>query len=207
MFIVIEGIDGSGKTTIVNELYKYCVNTLKVKVLKIKFPQYESPYGQIISKYLNNEYRNDLEPWIINTLFDCDKFNYKVILKHLLENNDIIIADRYILSNIAYSCARLKNIQKSETVIDQLVYLNTQIFELPSPDITFTMDIDLENYLKIKKVREVTRGNDILENDLELLDNCRSSYNMFETMGLCIKVPYVGVDNRLKIIIDHISKI
>jgi dTMP kinase len=207
MFIVIEGIDGSGKTTIIKELYKYCTDIIKAKTIRIKFPQYESPYGQIISKYLNNEYRSDLEPWIINTLFDCDKFNYKIILKHLLENNDIVIADRYILSNIAYSCARLKNIQKSETVIDQLVYLNTKIFELPVPDITFIMDIDLENYLKIKNLREVTRGNDILENDLELLDNCRSSYNMFEKMGLGIKIPYIDVEERLKIMIDHVSKI
>lgn len=207
MFIVIEGIDGSGKTTIVKELYNYCVNNLKAKTLITKFPQYESPYGQIISKYLNNEFRCDLEPWIINTLFDCDKFNFKIVLKHLLEINDIVIADRYILSNIAYSCARLKGIQDSEKVIDQLVYLNTKIFELPLADITFIMDIDLDNYLKIKNLRDSTRGNDILENDLELLDNCRSSYNMFETMGLGIKIPYISVEERLKIMIEYVSKI
>jgi dTMP kinase len=208
MLIVIEGVDGSGKSTMAKELHKYCTNVLKIKSILLKFPMYESPYGKIIARYLNGEFDPNLNYWIISTLYDCDKFNYKLILQDHIKNHDIVILDRYYLSNIAYSCAKMKDKEDTNSIIMNLWYLNNNIFEMPKPTLTFLMDIDNGNYLKIKKNRDQLEGNDIHEQDLQLINDTIKIYKYFDNLDYIdklIKIPYISIENRLQLMINHLG--
>ena len=205
MFIVFEGIDGCGKSTMVEEFHKYCKSN-NITNLKIKFPNYLSLTGQVISNYLEGKFREDLNPWLIAGIFDADKFEYSTVLKHHITRNQVVLLDRYVMSNIAYSVNRIKD-STPEYVIDQLLYLNYTVFQLPKPDITFVLDSDMDNYIKVHKERD---RKDILENDFELMANCRSTYKKLverTDIGKVIEIPYIPISDRLELILSYVQNL
>jgi len=210
MFIVIEGTDGSGKSTMVQKLYEYCLTTLKSKTIRLKFPNYNSPFGEIITRYLEGNIDKNLNPWIITTLFDCDKFDYKLVLENHLKTNDIIILDRYVLSNMVYSLARMPN-ESEQTILSNLACLNFDIFKMPIPDITFVLDIDIDNYSKIRDLRKDFHGCDIHENNNLIINKSIEFFSSIQDkikyMGKIVKLPYVSIEERLNIMVSECMKL
>ena len=101
-FIVLEGIDRSGKTT----QSKLLVNKYKelgMKVKYMRFPNRESEIGKMINDYLtkNLEISNN----VIHLLFSANRWESVKEIKELLKQGYIIICDRYSYSGMAYSIA------------------------------------------------------------------------------------------------------
>jgi dTMP kinase len=100
-FIVFEGINGSGKTTLINHLYNK-LSFINIKVKIIKFPNRTTNSGIIIDKFLKNEYHFDtLQDQI--KIFAENRKECRSEIEELLNNKYIILCDRYIYSNIAYT--------------------------------------------------------------------------------------------------------
>ena len=109
-FIAIEGVDGSGKATHTELLYKFLVNERGRSVLKLSFPQYGKPSAIYIEKYLNGEYGSaDDVPADLGALpFAIDRFAAKPIIEaQLLLPSSVVITDRYVASNLAHQGTKI----------------------------------------------------------------------------------------------------
>lgn len=106
-YIVIEGIDGSWKGT----QTKLLCDTLKEKwynVLQVSFPRYETPIGQIISKYLKWQYKTPLTITQASILFSLDRMDfYQSLCEEDLSQYDYIVTDRYTSSNLIHQWVKL----------------------------------------------------------------------------------------------------
>lgn len=138
LLIVLEGIDQSGKTTIA-ELLKNKLKDLNFKTIIQTFPDKSTLLGNIISSYLQNNIK--LSPQESHLLFTLNRLEKNKYIQSKLEENFIIICDRYIHSGIAYSLAN---------GLDYYYSFNTQKY-LIKPDLIFYFDISISETNKRRK--------------------------------------------------------
>lgn len=128
--IIIEGVDGSGKTTQVKMLEELLVAKGK-KVKCVKFPNYQSPTGQLVNSYLKNEFgpASELDPRLSCALYALDRAAHKEHLKRYIEKYDYVLLDRYFYSNIALQGSK-ENVSY-ETIRDFVLELEAEQIDLP----------------------------------------------------------------------------
>ena len=160
--IVIEGTDCSGKET----QSKLLVEKLKLKgykVATISFPVYSSPTGKIvggaylgkkeISPCLFEEGAVNVDPEVASLYYAADrKYHLNTILK-LKNENDYLIIDRYISSNMAHQGSKIMDDEKRYYMYQFIDKLEYWLLNLPKPDITFFLHMPLEFSKKLKKNR------------------------------------------------------
>src|SRR5579863_2600807 len=102
--IVIEGNDGSGKATQVELLYDY-LRLHQVLVKRIEFPRYtESFYGKFIARFLQGEFGklNETNPYFLSIAYAQDRAMAKEEITQWLADGNIVLANRYVSSNLAH---------------------------------------------------------------------------------------------------------
>ncbi len=160
MLIVIEGLDGAGKSTQVRRLREYL--TQKVGELEyIHFPRYDSPvYGKLISRFLRGDFGNieQVHPQLVALLFAEDRHNAKSQMQNILDEHGFVLLDRYVYSNIAYQCAKLSDPLQAEELKNWIKTTEYQEFELPYPDINIFLDVPL-NFVE-QRLKENRAGAD-----------------------------------------------
>lgn len=138
MLVSIEGIDGAGKNTLVNRIK----GELSVEVDVLGFPRYEeSVHAQLAQEALYGR-MGDLtdSAYAMATLFALDRFGAKDCLLEAQEGKDLLILDRYVASNAAYSAARLG----TDEVVDWVYDLEFSRLGLPKPSLQIFLDTDVE---------------------------------------------------------------
>jgi dTMP kinase len=194
VFIVIEGIDGSGKGTITKELHARLA--MRSIVRSVSFPKYaETLYGKLIGRYLNGEFGTDTHPYLHGTLYSMDRFEYKPILTSLLTTVDFVLSDRYIPSNLCYSAMKAKPEERQE-VVQHFVDLEYGVLKMPVPDVIIFLDVPVkfavQNIAK-KAARDYTdKPADLHEADEQYLDQVRSFY-MTELMKYHPETQFIPV--------------
>src|SRR6201982_3330256 len=113
--IAIEGIDGSGKRTQV-ELLATALRTQGHSVHSTGFPQYVSWFGKMVGQFLNGELGplESVDPHFTALLYAGDRFEAKSQLTAALDRGKIVLADRYIASNLAHQTARAPAEKRSD---------------------------------------------------------------------------------------------
>jgi len=178
MFVVIEGIDGSGKGTVTKELQTRLGQKLIAR--SISFPRYaETLYGQLIGRYLNGEFGTDTHPYLHGTLYAIDRFELRPYLQEMIRTSDIVFSDRYIPSNLGYSAMKATPEERDE-VVRHFVELEYGIFKMPVPDVIVFLDVPtkfaVQNIAK-KAVRDYTdKPADLHEADEAYLEQVRTFY-------------------------------
>lgn len=179
MFVVIEGIDGSGKGTVATQLLAKL--TLKgVKAEKLSFPRYEQTrYGKLVGRYLNGEFGTEAHPYLHGTLFAMDRFESRDYLLNRLRNCDFILCDRYIPSNLCYSAMKAEEGER-DALVRHFAKFEYGFLAMPVPDVIFFLDVPVEfavqNIAK-KAARSYTdKASDIFEADEQYLSRVRSFY-------------------------------
>ena len=143
MLIVLEGLDGSGKSTQVRMLREYLgkvVSDLKY----IHFPRYEAPvYGDLIGRFLRGDFGpiDAVHPQLVALLFAEDRHGAGPEIRKSLREGATVLLDRYVYSNIAYQCAKLEDPEEREDLREWI--LNTEFgeFDLPRPDVNIFLDV------------------------------------------------------------------
>lgn len=138
LLIAVEGIDGSGKTTVANFLSSY-LKTIGYDVLLLKEPS-DSIYGQ---KIRNSEKRLPAEEELMLFLLDRE-IDVKERIKPALESGKIVVMDRYYYSNIAYQSARGIDAEKIRQLNEKFA---------PKPDLVILLDVSPETALRRIKPR------------------------------------------------------
>ncbi len=145
MLIVLEGLDGAGKSTQVRKMKEYLAQ--KCAGLEyIHFPRYEAPvYGGLISRFLRGEFGaiDSVHPQLVALLFAEDRHGAAGTIREALDKGSTVLLDRYVYSNIAYQCAKLPNPDEAEALREWI--LNTEFGEFgePRPDLNIFLDVPI----------------------------------------------------------------
>ncbi|KXU18685.1 thymidylate kinase [Corynebacterium sp. HMSC06D04] len=173
MLVSIEGIDGAGKNTLVNRIK----GELSVEVDVLGFPRYEeSVHAQLAQEALYGR-MGDLtdSAYAMATLFALDRFGAKDCLLEAQEGKDLLILDRYVASNAAYSAARLG----TDEVVDWVYDLEFSRLGLPKPSLQIFLDTDVElaaARAEARAAEDAGRARDRYEKDSDLQTNTAAAY-------------------------------
>lgn len=136
-FIAVEGIDGAGKRTLVEGLRRQW-ETGGVRVATVAFPRYgESIHADLTAEDLRGGH-GDLSQsaYAMALLFALDRRDCARRLRELIDDYDVVIADRYAASNAAYTAARLadNSVREAVAATEWVRALEFDRFGLPVPD-------------------------------------------------------------------------
>lgn len=172
---VIEGVDGSGKATQTELLYQALLAQGK-NVRKVSFPDYDSPSSSLIKMYLNGEFGTDpqsVNAFATSVFFAVDRFaSFRKDWQQFYEDGGIIIADRYVTSNLVHQAGKIADTDEKERYIAWLSDLEYNIFGLPKPDCVIFLDMPPAYSLRLRQQRgELKQGlsADIHEADQQYL--------------------------------------
>ena len=149
-FFVFEGIDGCGKATQTKLLADYCMKN-RYKVEKIDFPQHGERSSAMVDDYLTGKYGNaeEVGPYVASIFYAIDRYDASFKIKKWLSEGKIVVADRYLVSNIGHQGGKLKNKKDWKKYVSWLYDLKYGIFGIPKPDYTFILKTSPEFSLKM----------------------------------------------------------
>jgi dTMP kinase len=184
-FFVIEGIDGSGKSTQVKMLIQYLENR-KISYQYLHFPRTESPvFGEMIARFLRGDFGplHAVDPYLVALLYAGDRHDGAPMIRQWINDDKVVLLDRYVYSNIAFQCAKVENPEKRKLLRDWIMHLEFEYYGIPRPDLNLFLDVPFDftvkNLTKNRdgKDREYLLGNrDIHEDSLDFQKRVREMY-------------------------------
>lgn len=176
VFIVIDGTDGSGKTTQTELLRKTLTNS-GFQSHMFDFPQYNKPSSAMLMKYLQGEL-GELDAKQASILFAVDRFDASFEIRQRLQNNDIILTNRYVTSNAGHQGGKITDATERHAFFRWLNNLEFEIFKIPKPDLTILLHVPLEMTLELIRKGHQAKGTapDIHDQDLEHLRRAEQVY-------------------------------
>ncbi len=177
--IVIEGLDGSGKST-QEELLKQKLCDCGVKINFIKLPNYDDPACELVKMYLSGRFGKkpgDVNAYAASSFFAVDRYvSYHCYWKEAYQNGEVFLADRYTTSN-AYH--QLTKTDKSDwdSYLDWLEDFEYNKLGIPKPDAVIYLDmpIEISQRLMTSRYKGDETKKDIHEKDVAYLNSCREA--------------------------------
>ncbi len=191
ILIAIDGVDSSGKQTQTELLYERLKKDGK-RVRKISFPAYDKPSSVLVKEYLSGDYGKnpeDVNAYAASTLFAVDRFStFRKDWKKDYDDGVIIIADRYVSSNMIHQAGKLHNTDEKNEFLDWLFDLEFKKLSLPVPDTTIFLDMPTEYGIKLmeKRNNKITgeEKKDIHESDKNHLETSyKNAFYVAEKFG------------------------
>lgn len=124
LLLAVEGIDGAGKRTCVNFLRRG-LDARGIASTELSYPDYSSPWGKIIRKYLDSEL--DPGPAELFSTYFTDIYKDQAQLKELLARGQVVIADRYFPSTVAFECAKGFDYQTALRILEAARIINADV--------------------------------------------------------------------------------
>ena len=185
MFIVLEGLDGAGKSTQIRMLRQLFADR-GVEREYVHFPRFDSPvYGQLIARFLRGEFGGvqEVDPYLVALIFAGDRADAAPQIRQWLAEGKAVVLDRYVYSNVGFQCAKLPAGEERDRLADWIVNLEFGHNALPRPDLSLFLDVPFAfTERKLSEVREgddrdyLQGGQDIHEASLQLQQDVRSVY-------------------------------
>ena len=176
--IVLEGLDGAGKSTQL-ELLAGKISARR-PVRKVKFPDYEDPSSALVRMYLGGEFGEapgDTSAYAASIFYAADRFaSFRRHWKQDYESGILILSDRYTQANVIYQMPKLPR-QEWRGYIDWLYDLEYVKMGIPRPDRVVLLDLDpalAERQLLTRYNGDASRR-DIHERDEDFLRTCREA--------------------------------
>lgn len=177
--IVIEGTDGSGKSTQFKRLTEHLAadqQTFKTLV----FPRYSEPSSALIRMYLGGEFGtkpSDVNAYAASAFYAVDRYaSYKQDWGQWYEDGGLIVSDRYTTSNAVHQASKESKENQPE-FLKWLYDLEYERLGLPRPDLTIYLDVPTDFTEKLLRGREAATNThaDIHEKDMQYLATCRET--------------------------------
>ena len=175
--IVIEGTDGSGKSTQFRLLTE-AVEQAGYEFRKLVFPQYAEESSALIRMYLGGEFGDkpsDVNAYAASAFYAVDRYaSYKKVWGAWYEQGGLVLSDRYTTSNAVHQASKEPEENQAE-FLRWLYEFEYEKLGLPRPDLTIYLDVPTEYTEKLMRSREAATGTqaDIHEQDLGYLATCR----------------------------------
>jgi len=140
---VIEGVDGSGKSTQIKLLSEFLTGK-GYSCEFLHFPRTDAPYfGELIARFLRGEFGslNEVDPYLVAMLYAGDRKDASEMIRDWLGKGKIVLLDRYTYSNIAYQCAKLDDKIEQDKLMKWILALEFKHFGIPKPDLNIFLDV------------------------------------------------------------------
>jgi len=177
--IVIEGTDGSGKSTQFRRLTER-LSLEGTAFEKLVFPRYNEESSALIRMYLGGEFGTkpeDVNAYAASTFYAVDRFaSYQQVWKSYYQNGGLILSDRYTTSNAVHQASKEPEEHRRE-FFSWLYDLEFRKMGMPAPDLVIYLDVPIEYTEQLMRGREKETGThaDIHEKDLDYLRTCRKT--------------------------------
>lgn len=195
IFIVLEGTDGTGKTT----QHKLLVKALRrwgLRVSALDFPQYGRQSAYYVEQYLNGVYgpADKISPYLASLFYALDRYAAKEKLIKWLAEGRVVVVNRYTLSNAAHQGGKIKSTAARQKYWRWLFNLEYGWLGLPRPDLTIILHIPAQlaqalvlkkaprGYLKLGKKRDAHEIN---------LSHLKSAEARYLTLARLVKAQVV----------------
>ncbi len=197
-FIVLEGIDGSGKRTQLDMLARALAER-KVALSQVSFPRYEGFFGKLVAQFLNGDFGalHAVDPHFSALLYAGDRYEAKPKIMADLAAGYTVLADRYIGSNLAHQGARAPR-EMRDGFLRWLKQLEYEIYALPPEDLVIYLRVPVAEAHRLvgqKGVRDYTKlERDILESNLAHLEAASEVYDQLARQPNWVKIECIDSD-------------
>lgn len=177
--IVIEGTDGSGKSTQFNKMQERLQKD-GVTFQCLQFPRYQKESSALIRMYLGGAFGakpSDVNAYAASAFYAVDRYaSYKEDWNEWYENGGLILSDRYTTSNAVHQASKLTG-KEQEEYLDWLYEFEYEKLALPRPDLVIYLDVPTDFTEKMLRGREQATNTkaDIHEKDMDYLATCRET--------------------------------
>ena len=177
--VVIDGLDGSGKTTQLNKLGEYLKNIHK-KYRQISFPDYDKPSSTLVKMYLDGSFGDAAEQvnaYAASSFYAVDRYaSFKLCWEHDYLDGVPILAARYVSSNAIHQMVKLEKTEW-DSYLAWLSHYEYDLLGLPRPDKIIFLDMPPHISQKLMTVRYGgdEQKKDIHERDFSYLQRCREA--------------------------------
>ncbi|MBE6195757.1 MAG: dTMP kinase [Rikenellaceae bacterium] len=185
MLIVLEGLDGAGKSTQIQLLRQY-LEKQGMKSEYLHFPRFDAPvYGELIARFLRGEFGSveQVNPYLVALLYAGDRNDAAKLIRGWLAEGKAVVLDRYVYSNIGYQCAKLHTREERDRLAEWILELEYHHYAIPRPDLSLFLDVPFAfTERKLSEQREgddrnyLQGGRDIHEGSLDLQQCVREVY-------------------------------
>ena len=185
MFIVLEGLDGAGKSTQIKQL-RQLLASRGIESEYVHFPRFDSPvFGELIARFLRGELGSveSVDPYIVALLFAGDRADMAPQIRAWQAEGKVVIVDRYVYSNIGYQCAKLATEEQRAKLKQWILDTEYGYYNIPRPDLSLFLDVPFA--FTAKSLTEQRSGDDraylngekdIHESSLDLQQMVRNVY-------------------------------
>ena len=177
--IVIEGLDGSGKSTQL-ELLPKSLQSIGIDCRTVSFPNYDDDSSALVKMYLAGQFGNkpgDVNAYAASCFYACDRFaSFKKDWGKYYGEGGIIVSGRYTTSNAVHQCSKLPE-EEWEGFLSWLYDFEYNKLGIPKPDAVIFLDMPIEVSQKLLDGRYSEDGGkkDIHEQDVAYLEKCRKA--------------------------------
>lgn len=177
--IVLEGTDGSGKSTQFRLLTRHLEED-GLLFQRLVFPQYQEPSSALIRMYLNGEFGQkpeDVNAYAASSFYAVDRYaSYKKVWQSYYETGGLVLSDRYTTSNAVHQGSKLEG-EARKAFFSWLSEFEFKHLGLPRPDLVIYLDVPTEISEAMMRKREQGTNTkaDIHEKDTQYLRLCRET--------------------------------
>ncbi|MBQ8272472.1 MAG: dTMP kinase [Tidjanibacter sp.] len=185
MFIVLEGLDGAGKSTQI-KLLRQMVEATGRECEYLHFPRFDAPvYGDMIARFLRGEFGSveQVNPYLVALLYAGDRADAARQIREWMAEGKCVIVDRYVYSNIGYQCAKVESAEERQRLAEWIYKTEFEEFGIPRPTLSLFLDVPFGfTEAKLTSQREgadrdyLGGGQDIHEKSLDLQRRVREVY-------------------------------
>lgn len=184
-FVVIEGLDGSGKSTQMKLLRKH-LEAESISFKYLHFPRLEKGvYGDLVARFLRGEMgtNDQVDPYLVALIFAGDRTDAASQIRNWMDDGYLVIVDRYVYSNIAFQCAKIEDPEERNRLRDWILEFEFGYNNLPRPDLNLYLNVPFEftrqqlNNTRDGDDRAYLKGEkDIHEENMDFQERVRQVY-------------------------------
>lgn len=160
MLIVLEGLDGAGKSTQIKRLREY-LSQRGIESEYLHFPRFDAPiFGELIARFLRGEFGSleQVDPYLVALLYAGDRADAAKGIQEWIKGGKAVVLDRYVYSNIGYQCAKLDSKEERDRLAEWILDLEYNYYSIPKPDLSIFLDVPFS--FTERKLREQREGDD-----------------------------------------------
>ncbi len=191
MLIVLEGLDGAGKSTQIQRLRQH-LEAQGLQTEYLHFPRFDAPvFGELIARFLRGEFGSveQVDPYLVALLYAGDRNDAAKQIRRWFDEGKVVVLDRYVYSNIGYQCAKLPTREERDRLAEWILDLEYNYYGIPRPDLSLFLDVPFA--FTERKLSEQREGD-----DRDYLQGAKDIHEGSLSLQQCVREVYLSAAER-----------